>query len=381
MAFVASFLVGLIAIAALLPASRRFGWLDHPDAGRKDHFEPTPVVGGIAILLAAVATIALLAALGLVDLGGDSRALSALGFASLLMLAVGLYDDLHDLNWRWRIGAQLIAALLLVFVGGMSVNAIGTLFGHPVHSLGWLSVPFTVFLVLALINALNMSDGVDGLTGGVVLAGVLMFAAAAFYSGDPALGVILLAVAGAVAAFVVFNMRRPGLARAKLFLGNGGSALLGLVIAWASLRLSQNPEHPVTAVLLPWLLVPPVVDAVALVIRRVVTGHSPFAADRNHLHHLMLDAGLTPAAIAVVLAATTLVLGGGAALALRYDWLGHGALVVIYVMMTVAWFGVTLKRERAVAMFRWLRGAHTPRIAADPPFVRGAHRRGRPPAG
>ncbi len=346
MSFVLGAACCIAAMLALLPLARRLGWYDHPDAGRKDHAEPTPFVGGIAVAAGSLAAIALL---GLN--GGDMRALVALGVAGLLMLATGLHDDLRDSSWRWRIAAQVLAALVLVYGGGLAVNHVGTVFGHPITSLGWLSVPFTVFMVVALINALNMADGVDGLTGTVVLVGLAMFAAAALYAGDPALFAVLAAVAGAVLGFLAFNLRRPGLLRARVFLGNGGSALLGLVIAWASLRLTQNPEHPVTAILLPWLLVPPVVDAVALVLRRAAQGRSPFAADRNHMHHFMLDAGFSPSQVALALGGTSLGLGGAAALALRSDLLDHTALVLLYVAMTIAWFLLTWRRERAVAVF------------------------------
>ena len=349
----------------LLPLARRFGWYDHPDDGRKDHATPTPIVGGMAIALGAVAAILILG----LD-GGDARALLALAVAGVLMLGVGLYDDLHDVNWRWRIAAQGGAALVLVYGGGLAVNHVGTVFGHPITSLGWLSVPFTVFMVVALINALNMADGVDGLTGSVVFVGLAMFAAAALYAGDPALFAVLAAVAGAVLGFLVFNLRRPGLPRARVFLGNGGSALLGLVIAWASLRLTQNPEHPVTAILLPWLLVPPVVDAVALVLRRAAQGRSPFAADRNHMHHFMLDAGFSPSQIALALGGISLGLGGLAALSLRNNWVDHTALVMIYITMTVAWFLLTWRRDRAVAFFAYIhqrsRRPGQAKSAADP---------------
>ncbi len=340
-------LAGCIAsMLILLPLAHRLGWYDHPDAGRKQHATPTPFVGGLAVAMGALFAVAVLK----LD-GGDPRALRALGGAGLLLLVTGVLDDLYDPHWRWRIAAQVLAALILVYGGGLSVNHIGTVFGHPIDSLGGLSVPFTVFMIVALINALNMADGADGLTGTVVFVGLSMFAAAALYAGDPALFAVLAAVAGSVLGFLVFNLRRPGLPRARVFLGNGGSALLGLVIAWASLRLTQNPAHPVTAVLLPWLLVPPVVDAVVLVLRRCAQGQSPFAADRNHMHHFMLDAGFSPTQIALALGGLSLGLGGAAALALRGNWLDHTALVLLYVAMTVAWFLLTWRRERAVAFF------------------------------
>lgn len=359
-----SFLIGavccVLAMLALLPLARRLGWYDHPDEGRKNHAVPTLVVGGIAVAAGVLAAVLML---GLH--GGDLRALVALAIASLLMLATGLYDDLRDLDWRWRLAGQVMAALILVYGGGLAVNHVGTVFGHAITSLGWFSVPFTVFMIVALINALNMADGIDGLTGMVVFVGLGMFAAAALYAGDAALHAVLAAVAGAVLGFLAFNLRRPGLPRARVFLGNGGSALLGLVIAWASLRLSQNPAHPVTAILLPWLLVPPVVDAVALVLRRVAQGRSPFAADRNHMHHFMLDAGFGPSQIALALASVSMALGGLAALALRNDWVDHTALVLLYVAMTIVWFLLTWRRERAVAFFAAIRRRLMPRAIPE----------------
>lgn len=375
MAFAVGAVIGMLALWALLPLAWRRGWLDHPDADRKDHAQPTPTVGGLAIA-AGLAAAVLVSGTD----GGDARALVALAVAGALMLAVGLLDDLRDLHWALRFGTQVLAALVLVYGGGLAVNHFGTLFGHPVHSLGWASVPFTLFMTVALINALNMIDGVDGLCGSVVAAGLAMFAAAALYAGDGGLATVLLGACGAVVAFLWFNLRRPGQPRARAFLGNGGSALLGLVIAWASLRLSQNPAHPVTATLLPWLLVPPVVDALALVIRRVVQGRSPFAGDRNHLHHFMRDAGYTPTRIALACTAATVAFGGAAAVALRSDWVGHTELLLGFVALSVGWFALSYRRARAVAVFRALhrlpRRSRTPGIdahaatAAPPPVER-----------
>jgi UDP-GlcNAc:undecaprenyl-phosphate GlcNAc-1-phosphate transferase len=371
MAFALGAITGMLALMVLLPLAWRWQWLDHPVGGRKDHAESTPIVGGLAVALGM--TVAVLAT---GTDGGDLRALFALAAAGTLMLVMGFLDDLRDLHWTRRIGAQFVAALILIYGGGLSVNHFGELFGHPVTSLGWASVPFTVFMVVALINALNMIDGVDGLCGSVVLAGLAMFAAAALYAGDPALATVLLGVCGALAAFLWFNLRRPGQPRARVFLGNGGSALLGLVIAWASLRLSQNPAHPVTATLLPWLLVPPVIDAIALVIRRAAHGRSPFAGDRNHLHHIMLDAGFGPTQIVVGCTAASLGLGGAAALALQYDIFNHTALLVGYVLLSVGYFGLTYRRERAVAVFRAIHGGAATRaenvlepepVPAEPP--------------
>lgn len=320
------------------PVAHRIGWLDRP-AGRKDHGTPTPYHGGLAMYVALVVVV-----LTLVNPHPPMRALI---LAAGLLVLVGLLDDLFDVRWYLRILAQVFAALILVHVGGVQIAQIGPVFGLQPMSLGVLSVPFTVFATVGLINALNMSDGVDGLAGMLSLAALLMLAAAAYYAGNERLVHGLVMISAAVTAFLVFNLRRPGQRRAKVFMGNAGSAFLGLVIAWAAFRLTQNPGHPVSPVLAPFLIAPPVIDCLVLMLRRLVNGRSPFSADRGHMHHYMVDAGFSVTTAVFVITAFSLLLGGVAALALKAD-LPYPLFVVAFLSMTVGWYWLTARRERAV---------------------------------
>lgn len=338
-----------LALLLLKPLARRLDWLDHP-VGRKDHASPTPVVGGMAV---AFGSTIVAMAFGLLY-GGTPGMISFIAGAGLLIV-VGLLDDLYDIHWPWRIAAQVAAALIMSFGAGVKVAYIGDVFGIPVDGLGWLSVPFTVLITVALINAINMCDGADGLAGSLVLAALLMLAAAALYSGNDLLFQRLLTFVAALAVFLAYNLRTPWQKRARVFLGNAGSMFLGFVIAWVTLRLTQNPEHPVTPVLVPFFLVPPIVDAVALVVRRMCHGKSPFSADRNHLHHFMLDAGFSPTQVAALLTAFSLSSGLLAALSQRFDWISISALIVLYTLGTIAWFAYSYRRERVVAGFASLR--------------------------
>lgn len=333
-------------VFALQPVAYRLGLLDRP-GGRKQHSVPTPITGGLAIALAVFVS------LSLVD--GNFNAFAAYAVAAALLVVVGLLDDALDLKWWWRLIAQASAALIMVYWGGVQVDYIGVLvFGQPL-SLGHFAVPFTVFATVGIINAVNMCDGSDGLAGTLCLAGLAMMGLAAMYAGNELVVTSILPLIASVAVFLAFNMRFPWQRRARVFMGNAGSAFLGFSMAWVTFRLTQNGAHPVSPVLAPWLLAPPLIDCLVLIVRRLKAGHSPFAADRGHMHHLMLDAGFTPGAIAGVLGALSLSLGMAAALVLRSVWGTEGHLVVGFIMLLLGYYWMTSRRDRAVACFRRLR--------------------------
>ncbi len=335
-----------LALWLLQPVARRLNLLDHP-AGRKDHAVPTPVTGGLAILIGCV--------VAFFAVQTSSNSLLAFCGAALLLVIVGVYDDLHDVRWYWRIIAQAIAALIIIYAGGVRVEQIGPVFGLGAMSLGWLSVPFTVFATIGLINAMNMIDGADGLAGLLGLAALSMLAAASIYAGNTLLAERTSVLCGALTGFLIWNIRLPWRPRAKVFLGNAGSALLGLVIAWVAFRLTQNSGHPVNPVLALWLLPIPVMDCLVLIVRRLQAGRSPFSAGRDHIHHVMQDAGFGPTRAAMVLTAVSLACGLLVAQAMRLD-VPHPVLLAAYLLLCVGWYLLTRKRERAVALFRRLRG-------------------------
>jgi UDP-GlcNAc:undecaprenyl-phosphate GlcNAc-1-phosphate transferase len=333
-------------IPLLLPVAARVGLTDKPD-GRKQHEVPTPMHGGLIILLAMVASAALFR---------DIASSSALAFylAGGLLLVVGVIDDLRDLTWKWRIGAQVMAALIMVYIGGVGVQQLSDVVGVEGLTLGWLSIPVTVFVVVGTINALNMADGVDGLAGGQALVSLLLFMCFALYAGNNASAERLLAAAAAVVGFLCWNLRRPGLPRARVFLGDAGSMLLGFVIAWTAVRLTQNPAHPVSPVLGPWTIALPLIDCVSLILRRLRQGRSPFAADRDHLHHLLLDAGYSQTAVAVGAMFASALLGLSAAVALKMG-IYRPLLVLLFFVLIGLHYQLTADRARAVEFFRRIR--------------------------
>lgn len=337
---------GVIALIYLLdPLARRIGLLDHP-GGRKDHAAPTPVTGGLAIALGTMAPALLLTEV--------TRPLLGLGLAAVILIIIGVIDDLKDLKWQIRVLAQVAAALAMAVVGDVKVEAIGPVFGLGQMALGSLSIPFTVLATVGLINALNMADGLDGLAGSMALCALAMLIAGSIYSGNSELTHGLIVLAGAVAGFLALNLRTPWRKRAYIFLGNSGSAYLGLVIAWAAFRLTQNPEHPVTPVLAPFLIAPPVIDCLVLIVKRLGGGRSPFSADRGHAHHLMLTAGFTPTGVVLMMASVSGLLGAVAGVALLMN-VPIPLFAPVYLLLTVAWWALSTNPDRAVRAFRGLR--------------------------
>ncbi len=327
----------------LQPVAHRFELIDYPK-GRKDHERPTPVIGGLAMALGAVAVMSL-----------SPLEMSAPFYGFVLggglLLVIGLLDDKYDLHWTIRIVAQVLAALLMVYIGGVQVERLGPMFGLGETQLGALAVPFTVFATVGLINSVNMIDGADGLAGSLVFAALIMLTAAAFYSGNQTLALRLAVLSGAVSGFLAYNLRFPWRQRAKLFMGNAGSMFLGFVVAWSAFRLTQDTHHNVSPVLALWLIPIPVMDTLVLMVRRLRSRKSPFIADRNHIHHFMLEAGIGPTRGAMMLSLFSLASGLLAAQSLRWD-VPEPLLLLAFIALCLLWFWMTGHRERTVAFFR-----------------------------
>jgi UDP-GlcNAc:undecaprenyl-phosphate GlcNAc-1-phosphate transferase len=348
------FLATALLIHILKPVAVRLGLVDHPLSARKTHAAPTPLVGGAAITLAGILAAALLLPV--------TRDLTALGAASLLLLAVGTFDDRYDINWRIRIIAQAAAALVLYLWGGVRVESIGNALGFAGHTLGVLSLPFTVLATVGITNAVNWADGVDGLAGSLCLAAFGMLVAASIYAGNASLATDLMLMAGCVMGFLAFNLRTPWRPKATVFLGCGAE-ILGLWIAWASFRLTQTPGHPVTPVLAPFLIAPPVIDCLVLIARRLRAKRSPFFADREHMHHRLIDLGLSSTAIVALLVTVSLVVGFIAALSRRAH-VPEPVFPAVYLAATFAYFFITRRAIRVPTR------AEAPRAIAERASVR-----------
>ena len=291
-------MLSLVAVRLSLPLARRSGLLALPGEHRL-HPGETPLSGGLAMVLAGTAAVLLLEVP--VDRG--------LATAILLLLVVGVVDDRFSLPYALRFVFQIIAMLMLMLVDHVRLAGFGHVFGSDPVLLGDWSGFLTVFAGVGVINAINMVDGMDGLAGSlalVCLLGGLVFIALSPAADPPLVWVII----GVVAGFLVFNLRWFDRRCARVFMGDAGSMVLGLVLAWMLIRHSQGPEAAFPPVLALWLLALPLYDAVGVLLRRPLRGGSPFDADWRHTHHLLLRLGCSTSTTLIILLASALLLAG-----------------------------------------------------------------------
>ena len=281
LAVVACSLVCAISILGLEAVAPKLGLTDKP-SGRKHHEGDIPVVGGIAIFL----TIALSGLL--IAEGAAPPVLIAL---SLLILMLGTADDVRSLSARFRLAAQIAVSLALVVWGDIRIETIGSVMGsEPVVLQGVSATIFTVMFFIGVINAVNMIDGVDGLSGSVLL---VSFAALALLSASTPLDgqtLFLLCISGSLVAFLAYNSRLVR-SRARIFMGDAGSMMLGLILAWYMVDMSQGQIQAFSSVSMGWLLGLPLMETISLMVNRVIDKRSPFDAGRDHMHHKLMRAG------------------------------------------------------------------------------------------
>ena len=341
-----SFTLSLILVRLSTLCAGPLGLLDQP-GGRKDHAVPTPATGGIAVFLALLITS--------VIFGRFDYHLDVFFFASIWLLVVGILDDRFDLSSMIRLLVQAVAAIIMIVFAGLQADQLSDVVGIAGFNLGILAPVFTVFITLGLINALNMADGSDGYLAGQVVAALGLFSGLALYAGNTELAMQCALFTAAVLGFWFWNMRFPWQLRAKVFLGDAGSTFLGFAVVWFALQLTQNPQHPVTPVLAPWMIALPVLDCVVLMLDRIRQGRSPFNADRNHMHHLLLDAGFTPTKIAIGMMVLSILIGCIAAIAVKFG-ATRSWLVIAYLGLIGLYWAFSFNRQRAVA---WLRFSRT----------------------
>jgi UDP-GlcNAc:undecaprenyl-phosphate/decaprenyl-phosphate GlcNAc-1-phosphate transferase len=320
----ASFFTCWLAIVALRPLAIAVDLVDRP-GGRKTHHGDIPVVGGLAMFLGVVLGVGLLPIPG----PGAGSFLSACA----ILVTVGLIDDRFDLSPWTRLPGQMAAALVLIVGSGAMVVTLGNPFGSGVINFSQFgSMAFTMCIIIAAINAFNMLDGMDGLAGTVALTSFLAIAYVSYTAGLPIPLMISLVMTGAVCAFLLFNVPLRGSATAECFMGDAGSTLLGFCVAWLCIQISQGATKPMTSVTTLWIVALPLYELIWSTIRRVIRGGSPFKADTDHFHHLLLKAGFGPRGAFAVFATLTCLLAGVGLLCRRYELSDRASLLLLAVL-------------------------------------------------
>ena len=311
------------------------GWMAAPLCDRNLHEIPLPRLGGVAIYLSFLISIAIALVAnryfqGLLSAPSIRTLLTILVPGTLIFL-LGIYDDIHPVGPYTKFAVQAVAASML-FAGGLRILNLPVLFGAQ-HFAWTIGLPITILWVLAITNAFNLIDGLDGLAAGSALFSTLVVFVVAVFSGSPLVSLLTISLAGAILGFLRYNFNP-----ATIFLGDCGSLFIGFMLS--ALALEGAEKSPtIVAVAIPVVSFGlPILETILSVFRRLISGKPVFTADREHIHHKLLKLGMSHRKVVIVLYAVSAVF---ALLSLFLLWPTRPTLgLVLAVLGTGVWFGV-----------------------------------------
>lgn len=294
-----SFGVSLISVFILRQLALKVDLVDAPDH-RKSHVGSVPLVGGISIFVGVASAFALFPDLG--------REIIAYIVAAILIVIIGLLDDQFELKVSFRLTMQFVVSLVIIIGGDIRIETLGVFGSGGDFHLGAFSLPFTIFSIMVAMNAFNFVDGIDGLSGLLFMIAMLSIVILCMLVKGNSINnyLIPLVFLVAIMPYMAFNLGLLG-KNYRVFLGDAGSMLLGLTVAWLLLHYTQHPRNvfsPVTAL---WIIAVPLMDMLAIVVRRARNGKAPFHPDRNHLHHLFMDRGMSDRKALLVIGILSLI--------------------------------------------------------------------------
>ncbi|WP_298782536.1 glycosyltransferase family 4 protein [uncultured Polaribacter sp.] len=285
--FFLAFFISYISYPAIIRVSKMKKLAEKPN-WRSVHTERIPNLGGVGIFISLNLIITFLG-----NYLGDENLLTLLGAVTILFF-IGLIDDLIGLKPLQKILGQVVASLAVILITNLRVENFYGFLG--LHELPYLiSVGFTLFVFVLIINAYNLIDGVDGLAGSFAVTISLFFAIFFFANDNNSLFFLSISIIGALISFLIFNFSK----KEKIFMGDTGSMVLGFLLAYQALNflnVSFNPSFVIQSVKSPIYILAlfsfPLLDVMRVFSVRLLKKKSPFSADKNHIHHVFLDFGL-----------------------------------------------------------------------------------------
>jgi len=329
-----SSIVTLVLLYLLYPVSFKLGLIDSP-GGRKIHKKSAVLIGGLAMVLGIACGI----------LTGFPDSIFAIYFVLVLVITafVGMIDDIYSVSVSIRLLFQVLIGVLVV-ISGITIESFGYILGgEEVLLYGW-SVFITVIAIVGSINAVNFSDGIDGLAASLSIVTLLAIAFFSLNKGSEKLFYFSLIFISVLVPFLFANFGLI-LKKRKVFMGDSGSTMLGLGLAWLLIVSSQSELSlfsPVTAL---WIFAVPLIDSISTILLRTLHGRSPFKADNQHLHHLLRLFGFGDKMVLVIivsLAASFAILGIYMELNLVKEWVMF--LVFLTIFLTYFLFSLSFWR-------------------------------------
>ncbi|MFK7839839.1 MAG: MraY family glycosyltransferase [Bdellovibrionales bacterium] len=329
MNFIVFSLIAFVCVVVLIPLAIKFApilkLVDAPDGpdGRKQHEGQIPLIGGLIIFPVFIG-VAIAAGYSISDYW-------PLYGAIFMLLVTGAVDDKIHLHSMVKFFVQFCAAALIILPGGAQVFQLGDLFGLGHMGLDIMSLPFSFAAVVLLINAVNLMDGLDGLSAGYCAVAMSWLGLGFYHGGYQAEFLMVGLLVSCMVGFLVFNMRTPFRAKASLFLGDAGSLCLGVCLAWFALHAGKDYMNPaVEPIGVAWVLAIPIMDTCAQFYRRVRNGRHPFSPDRGHFHHHFVNAGVPD------------------------GWATATILALAFVTGAVGVFGMSLGVSPAIITISWM---------------------------
>ncbi|KPV96909.1 UDP-N-acetylglucosamine--undecaprenyl-phosphate N-acetylglucosaminephosphotransferase [Pseudoalteromonas sp. P1-8] len=279
-----TFFISFAFLFLMRKVARIIGLVDKP-SGRKHHSGNVPLVGGISICITIIHYI--------YSHPGIINHANLFMVSIAILTLIGALDDRFDLSVKVRMGIQALVSFGMIYFAEAELTSLGNLFGFGEVQLGIMGTLVTIIAVLGCINAFNMVDGIDGLLGGLSVVTFGSIGLLLSGVGEQSLSYLCLLLVVCMFPYILMNLGLIGRER-KVFMGDAGSMLIGFTVIWLLIGASQNEGspmiRPVTAL---WLIAVPLMDMVAIMIRRIKQGKSPFKPDREHLHHICQRLGFS----------------------------------------------------------------------------------------
>jgi len=309
-----AFLFSLIATPLARKLALRIGMVDHPDSHRKLHREPIALCGGTAILFSLFATVGVFL-IGAKEYYGIFQGkfyeAVSLALGAIAIVLLGALDDRFTLRGRQKLFGQMLICLSIIAFG-FTIDSFGILGFHA--NLGLLAIPVTLGWLLLSINSVNLIDGADGLCSSVGWISFSALSAIGWFTGNHMESIIAAAMAGSLLGFLIFN-----LPPAKVFLGDAGSMLVGLILGVLAMRSWVRDTDSISIAVPIVLMAIPLFDSSMAIVRRKLTGRSVFTVDLGHLHHILMRFGIKNRWLVGVITLLSFVTASGAVLGVVFQ--------------------------------------------------------------
>ena len=303
-ALVAALLISFITTPIVKDLAQKWGAVDVPKDGRRMHDHPIPRMGGLAIFFGFLFSVLIF--FPFVPGGGLSRPIQGMLLGAVIIVILGIFDDIYALPALPKLLVQIVAASVAV-ISGNHIDTISNpniFSAEPYWELGWLAIPVTIVWIVAVTNAVNLIDGLDGLACGVSTISSMTMLVIALSVAEPNVALIAAALAGGCIGFLPYNLNP-----AKIFMGDTGSTFLGYVLGVVSIQ-GLFKYYTLISFVVPFLMLGlPIFDTCFAFIRRIAHGQSPMHADRSHIHHRLIDMGLNQKQAVAVLYVVSTILG------------------------------------------------------------------------